>query len=379
VLRHAPAAARRSAALGAHREAAAQFERALRFADDLDEPALAPLYEGVAGEYSLLDRWQEAEHALRTALRLRRELGDDLRAGEDLRLLSKTLWRLCRGEQAEQAAAEAVTVLEALPPGKELAWAYANLSAFLMHVGRNDAAIEVGERARVLGEGLHQPDVVSHALNTIGCALFGKGQEGISSLERALRIALGADLQEAVGRAYCNLQTVASILHRFKESEHYFTEGMTYCEGRELGVFSTCLTGSHAFSLMLVGEWDEAADSCVQMLRRPGISPINRLNPLRVLGSIRGRRGEAGAWELLDEALALAGGTGEPQWITCRCGRRARSGDGCPAARPRWEVGRPTTRRSGRRFVDVRFSPSGWRDCGRRCLRLACLSPSRWR
>jgi hypothetical protein len=36
---------------------------------------------------------------------------------------------------------------------------------------------------------------------------------------------------------------------------------------------------------------------------------VNRLNPLEVLASIRGRRGEAGAWELLDEALALAEGT----------------------------------------------------------------------
>jgi DNA-binding CsgD family transcriptional regulator len=43
---------------------------------------------------------------------------------------------------------------------------------------------------------------------------------------------------------------------------------------------------------------------------------VNRLNPLQVLGSIRGRRGEAGGWELLDEAVTLAEGTGEPQWIT---------------------------------------------------------------
>jgi hypothetical protein len=39
-------------------EAAAQFERALRFADGLDKPALAALQKAVAGEYSLLDRWE---------------------------------------------------------------------------------------------------------------------------------------------------------------------------------------------------------------------------------------------------------------------------------------------------------------------------------
>ena len=42
---------------------------------------------------------------------------------------------------------------------------------------------------------------------------------------------------------------------------------------------------------------------------------MNRLNPLRVLGGIRGRRGEAGAAELLDEALELASGVGEPLWV----------------------------------------------------------------
>ena len=42
---------------------------------------------------------------------------------------------------------------------------------------------------------------------------------------------------------------------------------------------------------------------------------MNRLNPLRVLGSIRGRRGEAGVWDLLDEALVLAEGLDEPLWI----------------------------------------------------------------
>ena len=79
VLRHAPEAARRSSVLGAHREAAAQFERALRFAGGLDKPALAALQEGVAGEYALLDRWEETEQALRAALAFRRELGHSLK------------------------------------------------------------------------------------------------------------------------------------------------------------------------------------------------------------------------------------------------------------------------------------------------------------
>ncbi|MFY9669931.1 MAG: AAA family ATPase [Trebonia sp.] len=316
VVQHASSAARRAAELASHREAAAQFERALRFADERDRLTLAALQEGVAGEYSLLDRWEEAERALRAALQLRRELGDDHSTGEDLQRLCTTLWRLCRGEESGQAAGEAVRVLQALPPGRELACAYANLSTSRMLAGRSDEAVALGEKARALGVELHEADVVSHALTAIGSALLrGGGRDGRGLIERALRIALDADLHEEAGFAYSALHEAATRMHRFDDEQRYFAEGMAYCEDRELGVFSTCLTGWRAYTLMLRGQWDEAADICTRMLGRRRISPVNRLNPLRVLGTIRGRRGEPGAWQLLDEALALAEGVADPTWI----------------------------------------------------------------
>ena len=102
VRRHALAAARRSAELGAHREAAAQYERALRYADAADQQTLAELQEGVAAEYLLLDRLDESEAALRAALRYRRELGDDLRVGEDLGGLSDVLFYSAVGRRARE-------------------------------------------------------------------------------------------------------------------------------------------------------------------------------------------------------------------------------------------------------------------------------------
>jgi len=68
-----------------------------------------------------------------------------------------------------------------------------------------------------------------------------------------------------------------------------------------------------------LGAHREAAAQYERALRisknPPGISPVNQLNPLCTLGTIRGRRGEDGAWELLDRALEYAEGTGEPSWI----------------------------------------------------------------
>jgi DNA-binding CsgD family transcriptional regulator/tetratricopeptide (TPR) repeat protein len=315
VLRHAPEAAKRSSALGAHREAAAQFERALRCADDNDGQTSAPLYEGLAAEYALLDRWPETEAALRIALAFRRELGDAVDAGRDLCILSTALWRLCRGNESELAAREAVLILESAPQSPGLAWAYAKLGVAILVSGRKDEGLELIAKARDLGEQLDQADVVSFALNAIGLTLAEDGHDGIPTIERALQIALDADVQEAAGRAYSSLQEASICLHRFDDADRYYAAGMAYCEERELGVFSTCLTGGRASALLKLGRWDEAMAISAQMLSRPGISPVNRLNPLIAMGGVQGRRREGNAWELLDEAIALAEGTAEPCWI----------------------------------------------------------------
>ena len=185
--------------------------------------------------------------------------------------------------------------------------------------------------------------------------------------EQALRIALDADLQEAAGRAYSSLQEARIGLHRFDEAERYYAEGMAYCEDRELGVFSMCLNGWRARALLLLGRWDEAADD----LRRrcwasPGISPVNRLNPLRVLGTIRGRRGDAGGLGAAGPgARAGRGHRASREWIVAGAGgaRGAELAVGpSPTSRPpRARVGlRP--RAGARRSVDRSDRwPSGWR------------------
>jgi len=63
------------------------------------------------------------------------------------------------------------------------------------------------------------------------------------------------------------------------------------------------------------GNWDEAADVGRLVLERQRISPVNKLTLLQALGTVMGRRGEPGAWDLLDESAELAEGTGEQQCI----------------------------------------------------------------
>ena len=68
MLRCAPAAAVRAASLGAHREAAAQYARALRFADGLPRDEQAELLERLAYECYLTGELDRAIVAQERAL-----------------------------------------------------------------------------------------------------------------------------------------------------------------------------------------------------------------------------------------------------------------------------------------------------------------------
>jgi DNA-binding CsgD family transcriptional regulator len=209
-----------------------------------------------------------------------------------------------------------VAVLEGSPPSEELAWAYASLAVDDIATGRvSERTMAYTDKARDISEKLGYPDVVAYVLNAMGLYLVEAGQGGMPEMAESLRIALEADLPEAAGRAYSSLMEAATKLHRFPDADRYYAEGLAYCEGSELGVFTMCINGWRSRELLFLGRWDEAVEVCTQMLGSPGISPVNQLNPLITLGTVRGRRGEDGAWEVLDRALEYAEGVGEPSWI----------------------------------------------------------------
>ncbi|WP_232667460.1 ATP-binding protein [Pseudonocardia sp. TRM90224] len=93
-------AARRATSLGAHREAAAQYSRALRHAGAHRGHRRAELLEGQAYSLYLIDQIPAAEAAWREAAGLRREEGDRLREGDDVRWASYMLWLLGRNDEA---------------------------------------------------------------------------------------------------------------------------------------------------------------------------------------------------------------------------------------------------------------------------------------
>jgi DNA-binding CsgD family transcriptional regulator/tetratricopeptide (TPR) repeat protein len=314
VLEYAVAAARRAVALRAHREAAAQYARALRFAADLPPAGRAALQEARAYECYLTDQLDEAIAARRGALAAWRQAGDRAKVGENLRWLSRVLWFTGRNAEAEQAAREALAVLEALPPGGQLAMAYSNQSQLRMLADDRDEASAWGERAIALAERLGEREILAHALNNVGSArLLGADERGWADLERSLRLALEDDLEEHVGRAYTNLASAAVRFYQFARADGYLTQGVAYCAERDLDSWRLYLQGWLVAARFHQGRWAEAAQLAAAILGHPNVSAISRVMPLVLLGRVRARRGDPDAWPVLDDALALATRMGELQ------------------------------------------------------------------
>jgi DNA-binding CsgD family transcriptional regulator len=217
-----------------------------------------------------------------------------------------------------------------------------------------------------------------------------RGQDGTAYVERALSVALAAGHPEHAGRAYATLQEVAIGLHRFGDAERYFAAGTAYCDDHEVGSFGMCLRGFRAHALLLRGRWDEAAGICQEMLRSRGLSPVNRMKPLRVLGLIRGRRGEPGAWQVLDAALSLAEAAGEPQWIVptrlARAELRWLSGERAAALEELWSARDhcrgyidPWTRGAMMTWFQRLGEPAGDGDPGELPGPVACELSGAWR
>ncbi len=315
VLRYAPAAGERAAKLGSHREAAAQFARALRYERRAD------LLERLSYECYLTDRIDDAIEARRAALEMHT---DPLRQGDAHRWLSRLAWFHGDNASAEREAWRAVELLEPLAPGPELAMAYSNLAQLRMLARDEPGTTEWGERAIELAERLGDTGILAHALNNLGSVrLLTSRAHGRSLLERSLELALDGGLDEHVARAYTNLGSAFVEVRELELAEHYLDAGIEYCAERDLDSWLLYMSGYRARLSLDRGEWDAAATTATTVLAHPGAAVPTRITPLVVVGLLRARRGDPAPFEPLDDALELACGTGEAQRIAPVAAARA--------------------------------------------------------
>jgi DNA-binding CsgD family transcriptional regulator/tetratricopeptide (TPR) repeat protein len=316
VVQVAPRAAEQASTLGAHREAVSHYDAALRAATTLSPVEQAQLLEKRAYEYYLTGEIENAAADRQAALAIWQSEQRQDKEGENLRWLSRLAWFQGKRAAAERYTDQAIAVLEALPPGRELAMTYSNRAQLYMLSGETEAATSWGQRAIGLAEAFGDTEIVVHALNNVGTGLLESGDEaGRSPLLSSLQQALAHDMQEHVARAYTNLGAVSVARRDYARAAAYLNQGIAYCEERDLDSWSLYMRGWRARARLEQGQWSGAMEDAAVVLKARQGAAILRLPALIALGTVYVRRGDAATGAVLDEALKLALETDELQRI----------------------------------------------------------------
>jgi len=308
VLRYAPAAGAQAADVGAHREAAAQYGRALRFAGGISESERADLLERQSAAHYQTDEQHQAIAALQLAIECHRRAGDVRR---EARALSRLVPQLtCPGfiVEAERAALDAISLLEPLSPGPELPAAYGAMAVVQLHKDDLEETIVWGTRAAELARSDGEDAILVDALTSAGYAeVMRDGPAASGTLEAALVLARRLDV--GVARVLNNL-AYGAVLHRAHGlTERFCREGLEYCADRDLDLWRLSLLGAVIRSRVDQGRWAEALDAAQILVEDPRASPEPRVAALLAFARVRARRGDPDAHAPLDAVLAL-----EPQW-----------------------------------------------------------------
>jgi DNA-binding CsgD family transcriptional regulator len=314
LLKFARHAGDEAARAGAAREAASHYSAILAHRPSLDETVAVELLECFAEQSYLMGAADRAMSAMLEASSRRRLLGNVLELGRDLTRLSRYSWICGRRQDAESFIAEAIVVLERIPPGLELAWAYSHQSQLEMLASKMDAAVLWGNRALTLAEQLGAEEIIIHALANIGTAKADHVRAGGGGeVERSFQLASAGNYHDHVERASCNLTCQYYNRRDYPSSLVYLERGVAYAAARELTHWEGYLRGWRAMILVDQGDWTAAEGEIETILSRVYASDVYRFPALVALARLRLRWGEPDAATPLEEVRRLATSQAELQ------------------------------------------------------------------
>jgi DNA-binding CsgD family transcriptional regulator/tetratricopeptide (TPR) repeat protein len=311
-VRYGLEAAERGARTGAHRDAAAQYARVLRHAMGLGPAERADLLSAYGRECLASGSYEASIAALTEAVELRRSLGDECGAGDDLTRLTMPYVTLGLNADAETVSRQAIELLEPFPETSELANAYAS-QAYIRMISRDNAeAVVWGERTVAIALALDASETLALGLNLTGTARMMSGEidEGTSLLRQSLEVAERNHLEHRIANAHWMLGSGLAEMHEFERAESSLRDHIAFAEEHDLDCDYT--SAWLAAVLLYRGRWDEAS-ALARRLIAGNPPPVTRITAGTVLGRVRARRGDPGSMKALDDALALAAQGGHLQ------------------------------------------------------------------
>jgi DNA-binding CsgD family transcriptional regulator len=300
VLRWAPVAARQASAARAYREAAAQYARALRFADDRPLDERAELLEGRSRACYLADDQVEAIRVIEDAIALRRQAGSPQ---EEARAISElTDYLVCRGRisEAERAVAEAERLVADQPEGGATAHVLTS-KAHLTWTGDIETALAMCRRAQAIAVAHDDAFAAAVARVSIGTLELRRDRAvGRRLLEEAANELRAAGQKEQAARALNNLGGYGALVYDHDLANEFLGAALEYCVDNTLDLWRINVLALLARSLLDQSRWTEAADTAAWLLEDPRESPWPQYEALLVLALVRARRGDPGALDALD-------------------------------------------------------------------------------
>jgi tetratricopeptide (TPR) repeat protein len=244
--------------------------------------------------------------------------------GRALTALASVLGRLGDPGQ-EEAIEEALTLLEAQPPGPELVAAYAQLARLRFLGGAYPEAIAAAERALALAAELGLPEPAG-ALGYRCIARCQLGErEGLEDMRRALALALDQGQGGAAAVLHNNLALARWQYEGPQGALAACREGIDFCERRGITGFALGIGAMSMTFLAELGEAEQAlaeAGSLAERTEAAGDVVFTELRSLQLrLLAERGSHQHAPAAE---ELVAAARESGEPQMIALAFAAAAR-------------------------------------------------------
>lgn len=308
VRRFAREAADAAVRVGAHREAAAQYGRAIRVGNP--DPLLeAELLELGGHQAMLSDRFDTALEWMERAVALRRDLGAPALLSTALLSLGRVQGCYGRPADASKSLSEALNVVNDTPDCVEHARAMSGQVVAAWTNGRLEEALAASRSVLELARRHHDRGLEVTSLNHAGSMSLALDDEaGWELLLRSADLAREENDTEKVGGAYLNLLEIAAARRRFDIVDAHIGEAIDYCAHHGLDLWTRYLEASLARSLMDRGRWAEATAALPRNVDSSS-SPLPRVAAGTVLGTVRARRGDPGGRDILSEASTLATGT----------------------------------------------------------------------
>ncbi len=289
------AAADRSCAVYAYRDAVRNFERALEIwpVEHEEEARSAALerHAQCAQTAGLLDEAVRAWERLAQSSAVR---NDPRRRGETLRALATVHDLRGANLQSIEARDQSWRAFdEAGMCGEAAVELLAKTERFIINA-QPSAASEVGLEALRFAERSERPELAARAKGTLAYAqaMLGQIDRARELAHDALNSALRLNSPNLIAEAYRQTAGVAEYSSDFGKASEAYTTARDYCREQGEGVHTNLCMGCMSYVFFRAGKWRQSLDLCREILRIPDGLPYPSGVAKGVKGMIQVFRGE---------------------------------------------------------------------------------------